>query len=217
MPPPPRLPHPHLQWLRQNNLIRLVLAFRATVHSCLCLSTTEGHPDCCIKACEAVAATHYYCEHDRILGAEPAREFDAQGLTNLAQSLAKLEIQRDNLHTALVEEMCHANCHARATRRFHQPGEEATPKISSFTNQEPMPQSRMSMLRKVRSCTWRIFGSEARNVCLGSSPTWPLEWPGAAADLEGSQGPTGQSDGTGPVGGAGSLFRSACATHEHGM
>ncbi|CAE7238091.1 RAP, partial [Symbiodinium natans] len=46
------------------------------------------------------------------------REFDAQGLTNLAQSLAKLEIQREGLHNALVE--------------------EATPKISTFTNQEPV-------------------------------------------------------------------------------
>ncbi|CAE7402074.1 aidB [Symbiodinium necroappetens] len=44
------------------------------------------------------------------------REFDAQGLTNLAQSLAKLEIQREGLHNALVE--------------------EAAAKVSSFTNQE---------------------------------------------------------------------------------
>ncbi|CAK9117626.1 unnamed protein product [Durusdinium trenchii] len=44
------------------------------------------------------------------------REFDAQGLTNLAQSLAKLEIQNDSMLDALIQ--------------------EAGPKISTFSNQE---------------------------------------------------------------------------------
>ncbi|CAJ1361425.1 unnamed protein product, partial [Effrenium voratum] len=71
------------------------------------------------------------------------REFDAQGLTNLAQSLAKLEMIKDNLLEALVE--------------------EAGPKVKTFTNQElAMLAWACARLGRFRSSVLRLVAKETK-------------------------------------------------------
>lgn len=79
------------------------------------------------------------------------REFDAQGLTNLAQSLAKLDMPNDAMLTALLQ--------------------EAAPKISGFSNQElAMLAWALARLQRFQGAGLRMVVKETRSRLRDLTP-----------------------------------------------